>query len=43
MFEQLLSITRDDLLVFLTRHGPALLGALLVLLLGNWLEAPARG
>jgi small conductance mechanosensitive channel len=40
MFQQILSMTRDDLLALLTRHGPALLGALLVLLIGNWL---ARG
>lgn len=37
MFEHLLSVSRDDLLAFLARHGPALLAALLVLLIGNWL------
>ena len=37
MFEHLLIVSRDDLLAFLTRHGPALLAALLVLLIGNWL------
>lgn len=39
MFEHLLSLSRDDLLAFFTQHGPALLGALLVLLIGSWLAA----
>lgn len=39
MFEHLLSLTRDDLRVFFTNHAPALLGALLVLLVGRWLAA----
>ncbi|GLQ90918.1 mechanosensitive ion channel family protein [Dyella flagellata] len=36
MFGRLLSVSRDDLLAFFTVHGPALLGALLVLLIGHW-------
>lgn len=36
MFQHLLSVSRDDLLAFLTGHGPAWLGALLLLLIGNW-------
>ncbi|RDS83333.1 mechanosensitive ion channel family protein [Dyella psychrodurans] len=37
MFDYLLRLSLDDLTAFFTRHGPALFGALLVLLLGNWL------
>lgn len=37
MFDYLLRLSRDDISLFFTHHGPALLGALLVLLLGNWL------
>lgn len=37
MFDYLLRLSLDDLAAFFTHHGPALLGALLVLLLGNWL------
>ncbi|WP_333680970.1 mechanosensitive ion channel domain-containing protein [Dyella sp.] len=37
MFQHLLSVSRDDLLAFLTGHGPVWLGALLLLLIGNWL------
>lgn len=36
MFQHFLSVSRDDLLAFLTGHGPAWVGALLVLLIGNW-------
>lgn len=39
MFDYLLRLSLDDLSGFFTRHGPALLGALLVLLLGNWFAA----
>ena len=39
MFEHLLSVSRDDLLAIFTQHGPAWLGALLVLLIGSWLAA----
>jgi small conductance mechanosensitive channel len=37
MFDHLLRLSLDDLIAFFTHHGPALLGALIVLLLGNWL------
>jgi small conductance mechanosensitive channel len=37
MFEHLLQLSLDDLSAIARRHGPALLGALLVLLIGNWL------
>jgi small conductance mechanosensitive channel len=37
MFEHLLQLSLDDLSMFAHEHGPALLGALLVLLIGNWL------
>jgi small conductance mechanosensitive channel len=37
MFEHLLQLSLDDLSAIAHRHGPALLGALLVLLIGNWL------
>jgi small conductance mechanosensitive channel len=37
MFEHLLQLSRDDLFAFAHEHGPALIGALLVLLIGNWL------
>jgi small conductance mechanosensitive channel len=37
MFEHLLQLSLDDLAAFAHEHGPALLGALLVLLIGNWL------
>jgi small conductance mechanosensitive channel len=36
MFQHFLSVSRDDLLAFLTGHGPAWVGALLLLLIGNW-------
>ena len=39
MLEHLLSLTRDDLRTFFIDHAPALLGALLVLLVGRWLAA----
>ena len=39
MLEHLLSLTRDDLRAFFIDHAPALLGALLVLLVGRWLAA----
>jgi small conductance mechanosensitive channel len=39
MFEHLLQLSLDDLSAFAHRHGPALIGALLVLLIGNWLAA----
>ena len=39
MLEHLLSLTRDDLRTFFIDHEPALLGALLVLLVGRWLAA----
>lgn len=39
MFERLLSLSRDDLIAFFQVHGPALIGALLVLLIGSWLSA----
>jgi small conductance mechanosensitive channel len=39
MFDHLLRLSLDDLAEFFTRHGPSLLGALLVLLLGHWLAA----
>lgn len=39
MFEHLLQLSLDDLSAFSQRHGPALIGALLVLLIGNWLAA----
>ena len=39
MFEHLLSLTRDDLRTFFINHAPALIGALLVLLVGSWLAA----
>jgi small conductance mechanosensitive channel len=37
MLEHLLQLSLDDLSIFAHTHGPALLGALLVLLIGNWL------
>jgi small conductance mechanosensitive channel len=37
MLERLLQLSLDDLSGFAHEHGPALLGALLVLLIGNWL------
>jgi small conductance mechanosensitive channel len=37
MFEHLLQLSLDDLSAFAHAHGPALFGALLVLLIGNWL------
>lgn len=39
MFEHLLQLSLDDLSEFAQRHGPALIGALLVLLIGSWLSA----
>lgn len=39
MFEHLLQFSLDDLSLMFHRYGPALLGALLVLLIGNWLAA----
>lgn len=39
MFEHLLQLSLDDLSAFAQRHGPALIGALLVLLIGSWLAA----
>lgn len=39
MLEHLLSVSRDDLLAFFTSHAPALISALLVLLVGIWLAA----
>lgn len=39
MFEHLLQLSLDDLSAFAQRHGPALMGALLVLLIGSWLAA----
>ncbi|WP_233840930.1 mechanosensitive ion channel domain-containing protein [Dyella sp. 2HG41-7] len=39
MFERLLALSRDDLIAFFQVHGPALIGALLVLLIGGWLAA----
>lgn len=39
MFEHFLSVSRDDLLAFFTLHGPALIAAVLVLLIGSWLAA----
>jgi small conductance mechanosensitive channel len=37
MFEHLMQLSLDDLSALARRHGPALLGALLVLLIGSWL------
>jgi small conductance mechanosensitive channel len=37
MLERLLQLSLDDLSAFAQGHAPALLGALLVLLIGNWL------
>ncbi|HTV84604.1 MAG TPA: mechanosensitive ion channel domain-containing protein [Dyella sp.] len=37
MFDHLLRLSREDFSLFFTHHGPALLGAALVLLLGHWL------
>jgi small conductance mechanosensitive channel len=39
MFEHLLQLSLDDLSALAQKHGPALLGALLVLLIGAWLAA----
>ncbi|HUA81091.1 MAG TPA: mechanosensitive ion channel domain-containing protein [Dyella sp.] len=39
MFERLLTLSRDDLIAFFQTHGAALIGALLVLLIGSWLAA----
>ncbi|GLQ48081.1 mechanosensitive ion channel protein [Dyella lipolytica] len=39
MFDYLLQLSLDDLTGFFTRHGPALIGALLILLVGSWLAA----
>ncbi|QAU24746.1 mechanosensitive ion channel [Dyella sp. M7H15-1] len=37
MLERLLQLSIDDLSAFAHQHGPSLIGALLVLLMGNWL------
>jgi small conductance mechanosensitive channel len=39
MFEHLLQLSREDLFALAHQHGPSLLGALLVLLIGSWLAA----
>lgn len=39
MFKHILQFSLDDLSAIMQSHGPALLGALLVLLIGNWLAA----
>lgn len=39
MFDYLLKLSLDDLTGFFTQHGPALIGALLILLVGSWLAA----
>ncbi|GAB2587887.1 mechanosensitive ion channel [Dyella jejuensis] len=39
MFDYFLRLSLDDLSAFLIGRGPALIGALLVLLIGNWLAA----
>lgn len=39
MFKHILQFSLDDLSAIMQSHGPALLGALLVLLIGSWLAA----
>jgi small conductance mechanosensitive channel len=39
MFEHLLQLSREDLFALAHQHGPSLLAALLVLLIGSWLAA----